>query len=442
MKGESKVNSIQETLDRWCAVEGIPFVNEEAEQAYKARARRIADAILLKKPDRVPVVPSFGMFPALDNGYTCEEVMFDYDKAEAAWMKTLQDFEPDSFFGSGYAQAGPVFQALDYKLLKLPGFEIPPQSVYQFNEWEHVSAEDFYDPFLDDPTDFMMRTYFPTVYGALAPLKAMQPLRHVFGYYLGTVPGVVPFAMPPFVTMLDTLKKAGQAALEFAQHLGKEGQQIVAMGYPNMLGGHSAAPFDLIGDWFRGTRGVMLDMYRHPEKLLEALDRLVPISIKMGVDGAMMSGAPVVGLMLHKGPEGFMSLDQFKTFYWPTLRKVMMGIIDAGLVPMPLYEGHYTDRLEIISDIPRGKAMYWFETVDIHRAKDVLGDTVCFRGNVPISLLYAGTVQQVKDYVKELIDVMGENGGLIVDCAMWFDEAKHENVKAMVDFTKEYGVYD
>ncbi len=108
---------------------------------------------------------------------------------------------------------------------------------------------------------------------------------------------------------------------------------------------------------------------------------------------------------------------------------------------MPLFEGHYTDRLEIIKDIPKGKALYGFQTVDIHKAKEVLADTACFRGNVPVSLLCTGTIQQVKNCVKELIDVVGEGGGLMVDCGVFFNEAKHENVKAMVDFTKEYGVY-
>jgi uroporphyrinogen-III decarboxylase len=108
---------------------------------------------------------------------------------------------------------------------------------------------------------------------------------------------------------------------------------------------------------------------------------------------------------------------------------------------MPLFEGDYTSRLEIIKDIPSGKAIYWFEKVDIRKAKQVLGDTACFRGNVPVSLLYVGTSQEVKDYVKMLIDVVGERGGLMVDCGVWFDEAKHENVKAMVDFAKAYGVY-
>ena len=120
----------------------------------------------------------------------------------------------------------------------------------------------------------------------------------------------------------------------------------------------------------------------------------------------------------------------------------MLGLIDKGCVPMPLFEGDYTSRLEIIKDIPKGKALYWFETVNFHKAKKILGDTVCFRGNVPITLLHSGTTEQVKDYVKSLIDVVGKEGGLMVDCGIWFDEAKHENVKAMVDFAKEYGVYN
>ena len=85
----------EETLELWCSAPGVHFINEDAQEAYKKRAKRVADVIQLKVPDRVPIVPSFGMFPALDNGFTCEEVMFDYDKAHEAWMKTLADFEPD-----------------------------------------------------------------------------------------------------------------------------------------------------------------------------------------------------------------------------------------------------------------------------------------------------------------------------------------------------------
>ena len=51
------------------------------------------------------------------------------------------------------------------------------------------------------------------------------------------------------------------------------------------------------------------------------------------------------------------------------------------------------------------------------------------------------TPEEVKEYCKKLIDIVGKGGGFIMDAAANFDDAKVENVKAMIDFTKEYGVY-
>ena len=436
------MDKIQENLEKWCSGEGIAFINNEAKESYKARAKRVADVIQLKIPDRVPVVPSFGMFPALDNGYTCEDVMFDYDKAYDAWIKTLKEFEPDLFFGSKYALSGPLLEALDYKQLRLPGKGVAAKHIFQFVEDEYATADEFYDHFMADPSDFMLRVYLPRTCGILGPLKNIPPFSTWFGYYLTVLGNMISFGTPEIQESLKALLKAGNVAMEWAGHIMKETMTAKTMGYPTMTGGASAAPFDVVTDWFRGTKGGMLDMYRNPEKLNMAMEKLVPILIEMGLKATKASGNPIVSFMLHKGPEGFMSPDQYKTFYWPTLRKVMVGLIEEGCVPMPLFEGNYTSRLEIIKDIPKGKALYWFEKVDYHKAKEILGDTVCFRGNVPVSLLHAGTKQQVEEYVKSLIDVVGKGGGLMVDCGIWFDEAKHENVKAMVDFAKEYGVYN
>jgi hypothetical protein len=57
-------------------------------------------------------------------------------------------------------------------------------------------------------------------------------------------------------------------------------------------------------------------------------------------------------------------------------------------------------------------------------------------------LLFSGTVEQVENRAEQMIDLVGKGGGLIIDCGIWFDEAKHENVKAMIDFTKKYGKYN
>jgi uroporphyrinogen-III decarboxylase len=120
----------------------------------------------------------------------------------------------------------------------------------------------------------------------------------------------------------------------------------------------------------------------------------------------------------------------------------MMEYIDAGLTPMPFWEGDCTDRLEIIADIPAGKCIYQFESTDLIKAKEVLGATVCIRGGVAASLLIAGTPDDVRAQCKRIIDVVGKDGGLIMEASVGIpDEAKAENVAAMYQFTQEYGVY-
>jgi len=78
---------------------------------------------------------------------------------------------------------------------------------------------------------------------------------------------------------------------------------------------------------------------------------------------------------------------------------------------------------------------------DMAKAKKTLGKVACMYGNVPSALLALGTPQKVKDYVKKCIDVAGKGGGYILSNGAFFDQAKAENVKAMVDFAKEYGIY-
>ena len=145
---------------------------------------------------------------------------------------------------------------------------------------------------------------------------------------------------------------------------------------------------------------------------------------------------------LHKCLDTFMSPDQFKTFYWPTLKKLILDCIAEDLIPIVLWEGDCGSRLELIGDIPPGKAIYMIENTDIFRAKEVLGDVVCLQGNVPLSMLITGTPDDVKAYCRKLIDVVGKNGGYILGPSTSLDNARTENVKAMFDTVKEYGVYN
>jgi uroporphyrinogen-III decarboxylase len=185
----------------------------------------------------------------------------------------------------------------------------------------------------------------------------------------------------------------------------------------------------------------MLDMYRKPDALIKACEKLLPFMFEIAVNATKVSGNPRVFIPIHKGLDGFMSLEQFERFYWPTLRELMVALINEGLNPCPLWEGDCTSRLEVIKDIPPGKACYAFEATNLIKVKEVLGGRICIRGNVPLSILMTGTPEDVRQYCKRLIDRVGKDGGYIMDSSTGLDDAKPENVKAMFEFTKEYGQY-
>jgi uroporphyrinogen-III decarboxylase len=333
-----------------------------------------------------------------------------------------------------------VLETLDCKQIKWPGHGVDPNFVYQFVEGEYMPADE-YDEFIENPSDWMIRRYMPRVYGVLEPLSKLPGMLDQFYYYGAPSAGLATMGTPEVQEAFQALLKAARYSLEWVTRLGSFVQEMKELGFNPFFFVATYAPFDLIGDNFRGTRAMMLDMYRRSDRLLEALERATQLTIRMATRRAAAGGIPMVFIPLHKGADGFMSLEQYKIFYWPFLRKLMLGIIDAGLIPYAYTEGSYTSRLEVMSDVPRGKVLYHFERVDMAKAKAILGDVACISGNVPNSLLTSGTPEEVREYCKKIIDVAGKGGGFIMDASATIDEARPENMKAMKDSTMEYGVY-
>ena len=79
---------------------------------------------------------------------------------------------------------------------------------------------------------------------------------------------------------------------------------------------------------------------------------------------------------------------------------------------------------------------------DIFKAHKVLGQKFCISGGIPNYLLSVGTEDEVRQCCRKIIDGVARDGGYIMDSgAIVQNDAKVENIKAMTDFTREYGVY-
>lgn len=416
------------------------------EQLYEEREKRLVDTIALKEADRVPVVFRPGYFVLKYAGLTESVAFYQPRVHKQAVMRALLDFEPDVYQSAGNANSGLALEALDAKQYRWPGGTLPPDITPQFIDMETMKADE-YDLFMTDPTDFVLRYYLPRIYGTLEPLSELPSLGQSL---IGSASPVVSLApvliKPDFQKMAQTLLEASHGQAEFHSFE----KDIRELGFP--LGWRPSAgtfgpvePFDLFASYLRGLSGVMSDMFRQPEKLLAACERVLEWRLARAVPAVPnKKGYPErvqIG-SFHFCSDRFLSKKQFETFVWPTYKKTLLAAIDMGYIAVPLGEGKCDDRVEYFLELPKGKVWFRFTDVDMARAKDILRGHTCIGGNVPASLLQVGSTQEVEEYCKKLIKVCGKGGGFILGCSSGSDEAKPANIKAMIDSAKKYGRYD
>ena len=423
---------------KWLDAPGVTFNSLAAGKAYRERVTRFIKAIKLEEPDRVPVILPSGYYPAVYAGYSLKEVMNDYQKLSDAWRKFNRDFQPDIFSSPGLVYPARVIEKIGHRLHKWPGHGLPDDAqIYQFVEGIYMHPEE-YDDFLENFTDYWMRVFLPRTAGALEPFQYLAGFNPIMTNPLGWV---MSFSRPDVRRAFATLIEAGKEIDKWQRAVAGVSREALAEGYASLGGSMAGAPFDNLSDVLRGTRGIVMDMYRQPEKIKEAMERLAPIVIKGAVRGADASLSPVVMMPLHKGENSFMSGKHFEEFYWPTLKKVLLGMINEGLVPMPFAEGNYEPRLDYIKDMPESGVVWYFEVMDMARAKRELGGVACIAGNVPSSLMVTSTPEIVKEACRRLIETCGKGGGYILTGASSVSRCNPANLHAMMAAAEEYGKY-
>lgn len=412
--------------------------SDEAKAAYDARWERIMACVRLEQPDRMPVGLHTFFWPATYGGITFKELMYDYDKAKKVCFDAVMEFEPDGVFPLLLGTSlGRSLEKLEFKQLQWPGHGVGDMQPFQYLDREYMKAEE-YDDFLFDPTGFYLQKYLPRVAGAFEGFDKLPSFPGL--HYFRLVNGIRPFALPEVRASFDKIVAAAEEVnVMFGHHLDWT-QKINAAGFPLFNGGNSIAPYDFIADYFRGATGMMKDLYRHKDKLKLVLDKAAVFISKMTIANARAAGNPIVFIPIHWAPDAFMSPKQFEEFWWPSFRRLMMELIDADLIPMPMWESDCTKRLEVIKDIPAGKCIYWFERTDMVKAFEVLGDRVALRGNLSPSMLTTGTPADVDAAVKHLVDNVWNKGGkLILDGAFGIpDETPVDNVRAMFGAARKY----
>jgi hypothetical protein len=411
---------------------------KSAEQLRFEREKRVTSTIQLKMADRVPIICPIGYFPGKASGIPFSAAYYDFNAWYKAYKTVLPDYPADMIFPQGFTP-GKSLEILDPVLLRWPGYNCSPDHGHQSIEVNNMKADE-YDAFMADPSDYMLRIHMSRFSRHLAGLSNLPKLSDLQGT-MGAQFLSRALSEPETWQAFQTLRKSGLEMRKYEARMQKFEQLLLDLGYPAYFQGGAMPSYDIIANGLRGMTGAMMDMYRQPDKLIAACEKVLELTLARPVPPPSAQGQIRTFMTITRGSDDFLSKKMFDTFYWPTFKKLISALIERGQTPCIFMEGNCTSRLEYFLEFPKGKISARLDTTDIFKAKEILRDHVCLEGNVPSTILQVGSVQDVKDYCKKLIDVIGKGGGFILSTRSSTDEVKPVNLKAMIDFTHEYGVY-
>jgi hypothetical protein len=383
---------------------------------YEERLNRIVKAMQLEEPDRVPLIPpEEGYWVGPYAGYTVADVTYDYSLLAKSWEKVFTDFpEWDAAYAPYCVWSGPMFEFAGITQFTLAGKEGADQKMHQWNQVSCMS-EDEYDELITDPYKFLLEKILP---------RRCRELDK------------------PYPRNAIAFGKSFEEFLSWLGYWGAKGAEWKdTFGMPVLAGGFTEAPIDFLMDHLRGFKELSLDLIKLPkETIQQACEALLPLMIKWATTGTQPALFPPIFIPLHFAP--FLSPRYFKEFYWPTFKKLIDSLTGLGYDVIIYCESDWTPHLEYLQELPKGKVVVEFETVDMKKAKKLLGDTACLMGNLPYELLVYGTKEKIEDYTKKLIDEAAPGGGFIMSADKIFGE--NVNPKCMrywCDAVMKYGKY-
>ncbi|KXG78046.1 Uroporphyrinogen decarboxylase [Fervidicola ferrireducens] len=181
-----------------------------------------------------------------------------------------------------------------------------------------------------------------------------------------------------------------------------------------------------------------MDIRRYPEKVKKAAEALVELLINYSLSFKAM-GAKYAMFPLHLNE--YLSPKLYKEFYWPTLKAIILRLLEEGIKSWVFFEGRHDAHLETILELPKGWGVAYFEKTDVVKAKQLLKGHTCVMGGIPVGLLVGGTPEKIKEYIRNLLEQVKPGGGFILAAGVGSVPADTpvENLKAVIEAVEEYG---
>ena len=216
-------------------------------EEFTLREKRIADAVALGKPDRVPVMPLNCLYYATRvEGISNAISQRDYQKRLACLRKMTMDLNLDTAPPMFNLTPTSFFEIMGVTDFRWPGGDLDDDIPNQYVEKEYLKADE-YDEYLSDPTTFTVKKLWPRFSQTMALLQDIDTASIpavTTGWFIGQTVGPI-VSQEPVMTFL---KKMIQLGSEWSQYLDEVLKHIIQLelaGYPISWTGGVFPAFDI-----------------------------------------------------------------------------------------------------------------------------------------------------------------------------------------------------
>lgn len=283
--------------------------------------------------------------------------------------------------------------------IEMPGRELPENSVWQAAEKEVMKVEDY---------DLIINEGFEALQAKLLP------------------------------QVID-MEEVNECVTFFMENLHKHIDAFHDRGYVMLNGGTTTIPFETICG-ARSMSQFFMDLYRRPELVKKALDVITPSMIAQAEMSCQMSGINRVWVGGWRSASAMLAPKIWNEFVFPYFHEICWALVEKGITPILHWDQDWTRDLDRLLELPAQKCILNPDGMtDLRKFKEVVGDHMSILGDVPASILATGTPDDVYNYTRDLIRDCGPKGLMICPGCDAPINSKHDNMKAMVDATVEFG---
>ncbi|RBP66721.1 uroporphyrinogen decarboxylase [Alkalibaculum bacchi] len=218
-----------------------------------------------------------------------------------------------------------------------------------------------------------------------------------------------------------------------AQKLLKEKYQINHL-YLDII----TSPLDVLGDFFRGTKNLLMDMHNCPDLVKEAANSLVDFCYEKALYNKRQFDNAVI-MPLHI--PSILSTRDFTNFFFPSFHKLIQKLLQDDFIILIMLEGKVERLLDKFFEINSPKVIFHFEEDIPAIVKEKMNENNLISGFFPVHLLKYGTEEECISYAVKLLHIFKGKKYIFTTNKVIYSptEVNIDKLRVVYQYVEEYG---